>query len=111
MVNRTKPTPLGRLSAFVLILTIGAFAGAAGAAATRPHAQAWRCIAVRPGDTLWTMSGRNPAADRRETVHRIVEHNRLGTQALQAGTSVWIPNEGDLTGLPEADSATCPSAH
>ena len=108
-MDRTRLTPLGRLMIFVLILTIGAIAGAAGAAATKPHAQAWRCIAVRPGDTLWSLAARNPAADKRETVYRIVEHNRLGTQALQAGTSVWIPNEGDLTGLPEADSATCPA--
>ncbi len=106
-MNRTKLTPLGRLAAFVLVLSFGAIAGAAGAAATKPHAQAWRCISVRPGDTLWTLAGRNPAADRRETVHRVVEHNRLGSQALQAGTSVWIPNEGDFTGLSEADSTSC----
>jgi hypothetical protein len=94
-----------------MILCLGAIAGAAGAAATKPHAQAWRCIAVRPGDTLWTLAGRNPAADRRETVHRIVEHNRLGSQALQTGTSIWFPNEGDLTGLREVDSSTCSPAH
>ena len=110
-MNRTKLTPLGRLLIFVLILTIGAIAGAAGAAATKPHAQAWRCIAVRPGDTLWSLAGRNPAADRRQTVHRIVEHNLLGAQSLQVGRSVWIPNEGDFTGLVEADSATCPAVH
>lgn len=110
-MRKTKPTPLGRLLSLVLILTFGAIAGAAGAAATKPHAQAWRCIAVRPGDTLWTIAGRNPAADRRETVYRIVEHNRLGSQGLQAGTSVWVPNEGDLSGLPQADSASCPVAH
>lgn len=106
----TRLTPLGRLLALVLILTIGAIAGAAGATATRPHAQAWRCISVRPGDTLWSLAGRNPAADRRETVYRIVEHNRL-VGAVQAGTAVWIPNEGDLGGLPEADATSCPPAH
>jgi hypothetical protein len=106
-MNRMKLTPLGRLLIFVLILTIGAIAGAAGAAATKPHAQAWRCIAVRPGDTLWTLAGRNPAADRRETVHRIVEHNLVGNETLAAGSSVWIPNEGDFTGLVETDPGTC----
>jgi hypothetical protein len=110
-MNRTKLTPLGRLFGIVLILTTGAIAGAAGAAATKPHAQAWRCIAVRPGDTLWSLAARNPAADRRETVYRIVEHNRLGADALQAGTAVWFPNEGDLTGLREVDSSSCPPAH
>lgn len=108
-MDRTRLTPFGRLLVFVIVLTIGAIAGAAGAAATRPHAQAWRCISVRPGDTLWTLAGRNPAGDRRETVHRIIEHNRLAG-ALQAGTSVWIPNEGDLSGLPRADASTCPAS-
>jgi hypothetical protein len=97
--------------AFVLILTIGAIAGAAGAAATKPHAQAWRCIAVRPGDTLWKLASRNPAADRRETIYRIVEHNRLGSEGLRTGSSIWFPNEGDLTGLVEVSSNSCPAAH
>jgi hypothetical protein len=105
-VHRTRLTPFGRLLVFVFILTIGAIAGAAGAAATRPDAQAWRCISVRPGDTLWTLAGRNPAGDRRETVHRIIEQNRL-VGALQAGSSVLIPNEGDLSGLPKADASSC----
>jgi hypothetical protein len=104
-MDHTRLTPLGRLLAFVVILMFGAVAGAAGAAATRPHAQAWRCISVRPGDTLWTLAGLNPAADRRETVHRIVEHNGLGGQALGSGASIWIPNEGDAGGLPIGD---CP---
>lgn len=108
-MNRTKLTPFGRLLVFVLILTIGAVAGAAGAAATRPHAQAWRCIAVRPGDTLWTLAGRSVSSDRRAVVYRIVEHNRLHGQTLSAGSSIWIPNEGDLTGLPRAQSSTCPA--
>jgi hypothetical protein len=110
-VYRTKLTPLGRLLALVLILIIGAIAGAAGAAATKPHAQAWRCIAVRPGDTLWNLAGRNPAADRRETIYRIVEHNRLGSQGIRTESSIWFPNEGDLTGLVEVASSSCPDAH
>ena len=108
---KTKLTPLGRLLAFVVILTFGAIAGAAGAAATKPHAQAWRCVTVRPGDTLWNLAGRNPAADRRETIYRIVEHNRLGSQALAPGTAIWFPNEGDLTGLTEVSSDSCVEAH
>lgn len=109
-MKKTKPTPLGRLLALVLILSFGAIAGAAGAAATKPHAQAWRCIAVRPGDTLWTIAGRNPAADRRETIYRIVEHNRLQGQGLVVGSAVWVPNEGDLSGLPQVDASACPAA-
>ena len=107
-MNRTRLTPLGRLLVFVLILTLGAIAGATGATATRPHAQAWRCISVRPSETLWTIAGHNPAEDRRQTVHRIVEHNDL-VGALQMGDAIWVPNEGDLEGLLEADSALCPA--
>jgi hypothetical protein len=111
-VHKTKLTPLGRLLAFVLILTTGAIAGAAGAAATRPHAQAWRCITVRPGDTLWTLAGRSEAGERREVIHRIVEHNRLyGRRSIDAGESIWVPNEGDLSGLQRAEPSSCPAAY
>jgi hypothetical protein len=102
----TKLTPFGRLLVMVVILTLGAIAGAAGAAATRPHAQAWRCISVRPGETLWSISDGNPAPDRRETIQRILDHNRLSTPP-QAGAAIWIPNEGNLHGLAPARSSAC----
>lgn len=99
-------TPLGRLLALVLILVLGAIAGAAGAAATRPHAQAWRCISVRPGETLWAVSAHNPAPDRRQTIERILGQNRL-VAPPQAGKAIWVPNEGDLSGLALTSSAAC----
>jgi hypothetical protein len=109
-MNRTKLTPLGRLAVLVLILTLGAIAGAAGVSATRPHAQAWRCISVRPGETLWDLAGRSSQGDRREAIYKIEQENRLTGGAPQAGSSIWVPNEGDQTGLLEADPASCPSA-
>ena len=108
-MNRTKLTPVGRLLIFVLILTLGAIAGAAGAAATRPHAQAWRCITVRPGETLWSLASRSGADDHREAVQKIVDENGLQGRALEAGASIWVPNDGDLKGLLSADNATCPA--
>jgi hypothetical protein len=105
--KRTRLTPLGRLLVLVVIMSLGAIAGAAGAAATRPHAQAWRCISVRPGETLWGIAGRNPAADRRETVQRILSENLLSAPP-QAGQAIWIPNEGDLKGLSFARTSACP---
>jgi hypothetical protein len=108
-MNRTKLTPLGRLAALVLILTLGAIAGAAGVSATRPHAQAWRCISVRPGETLWDLAGRSSDGDRREAIYEIEQENGLTGGAPQAGSAIWVPNEGDQTGLLEADPASCPS--
>src|SRR5258706_4526228 len=64
--KETKLTPIGRLITLVMILMVGAIAGAAGAAATRPHAQAWRCITVRPGETLWGIASHNPSPDTRD---------------------------------------------
>lgn len=109
-MHRTKLTPLGRLLALVLILTLGAIAGAAGAAATRPHAQAWRCVSVRPGETLWSIAEGNPAPDRREVIYRILEHNGLQTPP-QAGTAIWVPNEGSLDAFQLTDNSACPAIH
>jgi hypothetical protein len=98
---------MGRLITLVLVLTLGAIAGAAGVSATRPHAQAWRCITVRPGETLWDLAGRSSDGDVREVVYSIEQENGLSSGGTQAGASIWVPNEGDLTGLLEADRASC----
>jgi LysM domain-containing protein len=108
-VNKAKLTPLGRLLIFVLILTLGAIAGAAGATATRPHAQAWRCITVRPGETLWSLAARSGSDDHRAAVQKIIDENRLQRQSLWAGASIWVPSEGDLHGLLAADASSCPA--
>jgi hypothetical protein len=104
--KNTRLTPLGRLLALVCVLLLGAIAGAAGAAATRPHAQAWRCISVRPGETLWSIAEGNPAPDRRETIQRIMDENGLDTPP-QAGQAIWVPNEGSLDGLVQAPAESC----
>ena len=105
--RNTHLTPLGKLLALIFVLSLGAIAGAAGAGATRPHAQAWRCISVRPGETLWAISGHNPAPDRRETIQRIMDENRL-VSPPQAGQAIWVPNEGDLGDLLQIDPKACP---
>ena len=103
----THLTPLGKLLALIFVLSLGAVAGAAGAGATRPHAQAWRCISVRPGETLWAIAGHNPAGDRQETIQRIMDENRL-VSPPQAGAAIWVPNEGDISDLLEIEPAACP---
>lgn len=105
----TRLTPIGRLISLVAILMIGAIAGAAGAAATRPHAQAWRCITVRPGETLWSIASHNPAPDRRVTIDRIQQENGLTSAGPQAGSAIWVPNEGSLRGLYSAPASACPA--
>lgn len=105
--KKARLTPLGRLMSLVAILLVGAIVGAAGASATRPHAQAWRCISVRPGETLWSIASHNPQPDRRQTVDRILEANRMSALP-QAGTAIWVPNEGSLTGLDQLKPTACP---
>ena len=92
-MNTMKLTPLGKLVALILVLTLGAIAGAAGASATRPHAREWRCASVRPGETLWQLAKASSDDDPREVVDRIVGHNGL-EGVLQPGRTLWVPGDG-----------------
>lgn len=99
---RTKLTPLGRVLVVIVLVAIGAVAGAAGATATKPHAQAWRCVLVRPGDTLWDLSRAiAPGRDRRPVIAQIVRRNALVGSGVSAGEAVWVPWDGrrDLPGV------------
>jgi len=109
-VNKTRLTPLGRLLALVVIITFGAVAGAAGAAASKPHARAWRCVAVRPGDTLWGFAGAVERSDPRDAVQRIVDENRLTGGEVPVGMALWVPNTGGVKSLLGADPKLCTAA-
>jgi len=109
-LNRTRLTPLGRLLILVLIITLGAIAGAAGATASKPHARAWRCVAVRPGDTLWGLAGAVGPRDPRDAVARIVDENRLQGGEVTVGMALWVPNKGGAGRLLAADPRLCTSA-
>ena len=109
-MNKTRLTPLGRLLALVAIITFGAVAGAAGAAASKPHARAWRCVAVRPGDTLWGFAGTVDKSDTRDAVQRIVDENRLTGGEVSVGEALWVPNTGRVGTLLGADPRLCPAA-
>jgi len=106
-VDKTKLTPLGRLLVLVLIITLGAIAGAAGATASKPHARAWRCVAVRPGDTLWGFAGAVDRSDPRDAVQRMVDENRLAGGDVPVGMALWVPNTGDVGRLLAADPKLC----
>jgi hypothetical protein len=109
-VNKTKLTPLGRLLVLVVIITFGAIAGAAGATASKPHARAWRCVAVRPGDTLWGFAGAVDHSDPRDAVQRIVDENRLSGGGVPVGMALWVPNTGGVGSLLAADPSLCAPA-
>ena len=109
-MSKTRLTPLGRLLILVLIITLGAIAGAAGATASKPHARAWRCVAVRPGDTLWGFAGAVEREDPREAVQKIVDENRLNGGEVTVGMALWVPNAGDVDRLMGADPRLCAPA-
>jgi hypothetical protein len=109
-VTKTRLTPLGRLLILVFIITLGAIAGAAGATASKPHARAWRCVAVRPGDTLWGFAGTVERSDPRDAVQRMVDENRLSGGEVSVGMALWVPNSGDVGHLLGADPKLCIAA-
>ena len=109
-MNKTRLTPLGRLLILVVIITLGAIAGAAGATASKPHARAWRCVAVRPGDTLWGFAGAVDRSDPRDAVQRIVDENRLNGGEVSVGMALWVPNAGEVDSLMGADPRLCAPA-
>ena len=105
--DKTHLTPLGKLVALVVALSLSAVAGATAATAVRPHAREWRCHLVRPGDTIWNLASEVAEGDVREAVYRIVEHNDLGGAPIQPGTGIWVPRGGVQRA--EADRALCPA--
>lgn len=93
---KTKVTPLGRLVVALALIAGAAVAGAAGANATKPRAQAWRCVLVRSGDTLWSLARTvSPGVDPRRAVGQIIERNHLPGAAIAAGDALWVPWESD----------------
>ena len=89
---------LTRAGRFVVVLAIAvasAFAGAAGANARKPHAATWRCVLVRPGDTLWGLArGIAPRSDPRKVIAAIQRRNGVGGGVLMPGDALWVPWEG-----------------
>lgn len=94
-MRKMKLTPLGKLVALVLVLTLAGLITAAAAGATRPHDQEWRCVTTGSGDSLWALA-RGAPGDVRNTVARIVRENELKSTALQPGQLVLIPLEAPI---------------
>lgn len=100
----TKLTPLGKLVALVLCVSLLWVAGAVGAAAVRPHARSWDCVLVRSGDTLWGLAKEHSSEDPREAVEEIVAANGLESAGIRPGMAIWVPKED-----PDAPSPVDPS--
>ncbi len=112
-MNSVHLTPLGKVVVLVALLASIAVVGAAGASADRPHAREWRCMAVRPGDTLWEIARASADGDPRGVVHRIVEENRLAGRSIQPGEGLWVPRErsSGFVELRDAEPESCPAVH
>lgn len=92
-------TRRGRLLITTLLFAVGvavtSFSGAVSLAGTHSEHVPVRYVTVAPGDTLWSIAGEAaPGADRRDTVHRIVELNALGGPELTVGQRVAVPVKG-----------------
>jgi predicted Zn-dependent protease len=71
------------------------FSGAVSLAGTQAGRVPVRYVTVAPGETLWSIAGQvAPGADRRDTVHRIVDLNALRDAQLQVGQRVAVPAGG-----------------
>ena len=92
-------TRRGRLLITSLLFLSGValtlFTGGVSLAGTQTHPVPVRYVTVVPGDTLWSIAGEAvPGADRRDTVHRIVELNALPGPQLFVGQRVAVPARG-----------------
>lgn len=103
-MSGTKLTPLGKLVALILCVSMLWVAGAVGAAAVRPHARAWSCVDVRPGDTLWSLAKEHSSEDPRKAVEEILGENELEGAGIHPGMVLWVPKED-----PDAPSPVDPS--
>lgn len=98
-------TRRGRITLVLLIVAamLGAFwlgTWRAGVAATAGSGERWPAaprdaVLVRPGQTLWEVAvKREPDADPRKVVHRIVELNDLASVSVEAGQRIIVPAGG-----------------
>jgi hypothetical protein len=107
-MDGTRLTPLGKMAALVLALLVSGVVTAAGASAVRPHDQAWRCVIVQPGDTLWDLA-RGAGSDVRSVIHEIADENGLSSPSIQPGSALWIPATADRSASAVSPEA-CPRA-
>lgn len=75
----------------IMVLPRGADATGAGVSPGR-YEQNLSQVAVRPGDTLWSIAVRtDPSADPRLVVQRITDLNALAGAGITPGQTLWVP--------------------
>jgi LysM repeat protein len=91
-------TARGKIVVLVALVAVGvalmlALSGlVGGAAAGTPAQPTTHTIVVQPGQTLWSIARDvAPAADRRETIARIIQLNALPSSGVSAGERLVVP--------------------
>lgn len=92
MAKRKKLTlmPAIALAALSLMVALPTLSSVHLHAATARH---YAVVTVQPGDTLWALAAAHTPndGDVQDTIDRISEANHLGTNALQPGQRLRIP--------------------
>jgi hypothetical protein len=77
----------------IMVLPRGADATGAGVSPA-PDEQKLAEVALRPGDTLWSIAVRtDPRADPRLVVQRITDLNALAGAGITPGRMLWVPKD------------------
>ncbi len=82
-------------AAAALLVTALSLGAAAAAQATSHLAPAQHLVqvAVRPGQSLWTVAeSADPDAGTRLVIQRIIDLNGLNGDAVQPGQRLWVPH-------------------
>jgi LysM domain len=91
--GRVVVTGFLALVAAGLLLVLPRAADATGAGVSQGrHGQNLSQVAVRPGDTLWSVAVRaDPGADPRAVVQQVTDLNALAGTGIAPGQVLWVP--------------------
>ena len=82
-------------AAVVVLIWLAAAGGAAAADHESPAKGAYQGlaqVAVRPGQTLWSIAtAAEPSADPRVVIQQIVDANALSGATIHTGQLLWVP--------------------
>lgn len=83
------------VGALLLSFWLGTWRASVATTEASERAPSYDTVVLRPGDTLWEIAERrDPDADPRIMVHRIMQLNDLPGAAVQAGQRIALPPPG-----------------